>query len=115
MVHIAAHQGNIDCLKVFAGLENAVEIFKVQDKVRANDFKIILTVDINTWGFIKCLHHHFQIMTGSVSHTQQLQKEIMRSTPNQMLQYGLLHVSIVCVQLEQLLLSTVQNKQVSKL
>ena len=36
MVHIAAHQGNIDCLKVFAGLENAVEIFKVQDKVNAN-------------------------------------------------------------------------------
>ena len=36
MVHIAAHQGNLDCLKVFAGLENAVEIFKVQDKVRAN-------------------------------------------------------------------------------
>ena len=99
MVHIAAHQGNIDCLKVFAGLENAVEIFKVQDKVRANDFKIILTVDISTWGFIKCLHHHFQIMTVSVSHTQQLQKEIMRSTPNQMLQYGSL--SIVCVQLEQ--------------
>ena len=36
VVHIAAHQGNLECLKVFAGLQNAVEIFKVQDKVNAN-------------------------------------------------------------------------------
>ena len=33
MVHIAASEGKLDCLKIFAELENAVEIFTTQDKV----------------------------------------------------------------------------------
>ena len=41
-MHIAAHQGNLECLKVFAGLENAVEIFKMQDKVSAD--RVIPTI-----------------------------------------------------------------------
>ena len=41
VVHIAAHQGNLECLKVFAGLQNAVEIFKVQDKVNANPHALL--------------------------------------------------------------------------
>ena len=59
MVHIAAHQGNLDCLKVFAGLENAVEIFKVQDKVNAN---VHATPDDYVNGFLKDgLDHHIHI------------------------------------------------------
>ena len=41
MVHIAAHQGNLECLKVFAGLQNAMEILKVQDKVNANPHALL--------------------------------------------------------------------------
>ena len=33
VVHIAASEGKLDCLKIFAELENAVEIFTTQDKV----------------------------------------------------------------------------------
>ena len=33
VVHIAASEGKLDCLKIFAQLENAVEVFKMQDKV----------------------------------------------------------------------------------
>ena len=33
MVHIAASEGKLDCLKIFAELENAVEIFTTQGKV----------------------------------------------------------------------------------
>ena len=33
VVHIAASEGKLDCVKIFAELENAVEIFTTQDKV----------------------------------------------------------------------------------
>ena len=33
VVHIAASAGKLDCLKIFAELENAVEVFKMRDKV----------------------------------------------------------------------------------
>ena len=33
VVHIAASEGKLDCLKIFTELENAVEIFTTLDKV----------------------------------------------------------------------------------
>ena len=53
MVHIAAHQGNLECLKVFAGVENAVEIFKVQDKVSLKLSPQYHNYDVSAWAFQK--------------------------------------------------------------
>ena len=38
VVHIAARKGNLECLKIFAKLENALEAFKMQDKVSAGTY-----------------------------------------------------------------------------
>ena len=39
VVHIAASESKLDCLKVFAELENAVEVLQMQDKVSGYYFQ----------------------------------------------------------------------------